>query len=66
MEVVIWAGIITALGTAALTVASVWKLLTAPITKALSRLEGKVDAIESRHQSDIKDIWKHLAERSEK
>lgn len=68
--VIIVSGFITAIGTAVLTVTAVWKLLQGPILKAindvgdgLDRLEVKVEAMDSRHQNDIKALWRHLAER---
>ena len=70
MEVLIVAGVLTAVGTAVLTVASVWKLLMSPISNAIrkieesvNRLESRIEAGEAKRESDIKDVWKYLAER---
>lgn len=67
------AGAITAIGTAVLTVAGVWKLLTGPLVRAtqgieavVNRLEARLSAHETVHDQDVKDIWKHLAQRREK
>lgn len=71
MEVLVIAGVLTAIGTAVLTVASVWKLLMAPISNAIrkieesvTRLESRIEQGEVRRESDIKDVWKYLAERA--
>lgn len=70
MEVLLISGAVTAIGTAILTVFGVWKALTEPLTKAVAdikdsvlRLEARVESNEARRESDIKDIWKYLAER---
>jgi hypothetical protein len=70
MELLIVAGVLTAVGTAVLTVASVWKLLMSPISTAIrkieesvNRLESRIEAGEAKRESDIKDVWKYLAER---
>lgn len=64
-------GIITAAGTAILTVASVWKLLMSPLSTAINkiqesilRLEARIDAGDAKRESDIKDVWRYLAERN--
>lgn len=61
-------GVVTAAGTAILTVTSVWKLLMAPLQSAILkiqesvlRLEARIDAGDAKRESDIKDIWKYLA-----
>lgn len=63
-------GVITALGTALLTIAGVWKLLTGPLTRAISSIEEVVTRLEARlsdhersTEADVKEIWKHLATR---
>ncbi len=63
-------GTVTAVGTAILTVASVWRLLTQPISLAVNsikesvqRLEARVESNEAKRESDIKDVWRFLAER---
>lgn len=70
MEVLLIFGVVTALGTAVLTVAAVWKLLMGPVSSAIARIEASVTRLESRIESsdtkreaDIKDVWKYLAER---
>ena len=70
MELLVISGILTAVGTAVLTVASVWKLLMSPISNAIRKIEESVNRLESRieqgevrRESDIKDVWKYLAER---
>lgn len=64
-------GLVTAIGTAILTVASVWRLLMAPmagaikrIEESVTRLEIRVESGEARRESDVKEIWKHLALRN--
>lgn len=64
-------GIITAAGTAILTVVSVWKLLMSPLSTAINkiqesilRLEARIDAGDAKRESDIKDVWRYLAERN--
>lgn len=71
LEVLIVAGVLTAVGTAVLTVASVWKLLMSPISasirkieESVNRLESRIEAGEAKRESDIKDVWKYLAERA--
>lgn len=66
----IYFGFITAAGTAILTVTSVWKLLMAPLQAAITkiqesvlRLEARIDAGDAKRESDVKDLWKFLAER---
>lgn len=61
---------VTAVGTATLTVAAVWKLLMSPIYNAITairdsvgRLESRIEAGEAQRESDIKEIWKFLAQR---
>lgn len=63
-------GTLTAGGTAILTAVSVWKLLMSPLATAITkiqesitRLEARIDAGDAKRESDIKDLWKHLAER---
>lgn len=63
-------GLVTAGGTAILTVSAVWKLLMGPLNNAIQaikesvlRLESRIDATEAKTSDDIKDIWKYLAER---
>lgn len=63
-------GLITAAGTAFLTVTTVWKVLMSPLATAINkiqesvlRLEARIDAGDAKRESDIKDIWKYLAER---
>ena len=70
VQLMVIGGFITAMGTAILTVAAVWKLLQGPVISAMQkiestmqRLEQKVDSMDQRHQNDIKLIWQHLAER---
>lgn len=70
MEVLAIFGAVTAIGTAILTVASVWKLLMQPMSSAIQairdsvqRLEARVESNEAKRESDIKDIWRFLAER---
>lgn len=62
---------VTAAGTAMLTVTAVWKLLMSPIATAIAkiqesvlRLEGRIDAGDAKRESDVKDLWKYLAERA--
>lgn len=66
------AGGVTAVGTAILTVAGVWRLLTGPLTRAIegietvvNRLEARLSAHEQTHDADVKEIWKHLAQHRE-
>lgn len=61
-------GVVTAAGTAMLTVTSVWKLLMTPLQSAILkiqesvlRLEARIDAGDAKRESDIKDLWKYLA-----
>ena len=61
--------VVTSIGTAILTVAGVAKLLLAPLTSALRRLEeaidklgSEIDAADIERQNDVKAIWKYLAE----
>lgn len=68
---VVFAGI-TSIATAILTVAAVWKLLLAPLSTAIGkiqesilRLEARIDAGDAKRESDIKDVWKYLAERNQ-
>lgn len=63
-------GAVTAGGTAFLTVATVWKVLMSPLSTAINkiqesvlRLEARIDAGDAKRESDIKDLWKYLAER---
>lgn len=70
MQVLLIFGAVTSIGTAVLTVAGVWKLLMGPLNGAIHRIEGAVSRLENRveqgeakRESDIKDLWKHLAER---
>lgn len=65
-------GLITAVGTAILTVAGVWRLLTGPLTKAIQgiemvvqKLDARLTAHEATHDSDVKDIWMFLAQRKD-
>ena len=71
MDALLWFGITTAAGTAVLTVAAVWKLLMGPLNAAIQsikdsvvRLESRIESNDTKHESDIKDLWKYLAERS--
>lgn len=66
-------GLVTAAGTAILTVTAVWKLLMGPLNAAIQsikesvmRLESRVESNEAKRESDIKDIWKFLAEKEAK
>jgi hypothetical protein len=52
-------------------VTAVWKLLMNPIATAIAkiqesvlRLEGRIDAGDAKRESDVKDLWKYLAERA--
>lgn len=70
-QALIYFGIVTAVCTAVLTVASVWKLLMSPLQAAINkiqesvlRLEARIDAGDAKRESDVKDIWKYLAERA--
>lgn len=70
MDVLFVFGAVTAIGTAILTVGSVWKLLMQPMSSAIEsikesvlRLESRVESNEAKRESDIKDLWKFLAER---
>lgn len=70
MEVLVIAGVITGVGTAIMTIAGVWKLLTGPLTRAITGIEDVVRRLEERlsiheqtHDADVKEIWKHLAQR---
>lgn len=64
-------GLVTAAGTAILTVSAVWKLLMGPLNSAIQsikesvlRLEGRIETAEAKTANDVKEIWKYLAERS--
>lgn len=70
MEVLALFGAATAVCTAILTVAAVWKLLMSPLSSAIDairesvlRLEARIEAGEAKRESDIKDLWKYLATR---
>jgi len=70
VTVLVFFGILTAVGTAILTVTAVAKLLVSPLTSAIGRLETAVQNLDARHeasdaehQKDIKDVWRHLAEK---
>ena len=63
-------GVVTAAGTAILTVTTVWKLLMGPLNNAIQsikesvlRLEGRIEMAETKTANDVKEIWKYLAER---
>ena len=63
---------VTIVGTAVLTVGAVIKLAVGPMNDALrgikesvDRLEIRVEQGEAKRESDVKEIWKHLAQRRE-